>query len=181
VFRCPLDDCDSDAITEFERGTANPYGLALSPDTVYLASWPQLLACPRTGCAGDETSLLTAPAVDSVVAGSTLYTAFLGFGEVSSCELAGCDTLTTVVDDIWPRGVAVDDTAIYATDNAALFSSALEGEPRVVRCPLSGCDADTLTVLADGDVSPYGIAEYDTRVYFTNVDHGTVLSIRKFD
>jgi hypothetical protein len=76
-------------------------------------------------------------------------------------------------------GVAVDDGFIYATDNADGVNSGCESEPRVVRCPRSDCDADSLSVIASGEVSPYGIALYDTRLYFTNVAHGTVVSLRK--
>ena len=50
--------------------------------------------------------------------------------------------------------------------------------PRILRCPIGGCEAGP-TVFESGGISPYALAESGDHLYFTNIAHGTVVSVRK--
>jgi hypothetical protein len=51
--------------------------------------------------------------------------------------------------------------------------------PKIVRCLVTGCGSSAPELVRDGNISPYALAVDEDRVYYTNVDHGTVVSIPK--
>lgn len=184
VYRCPIADCSPANRDPVDRGTTQPYAIAVSDDKLYFASWPRLVRCPKLGCASSMEEIGSGPFVAVIVESDALYTAKVGQRVVTRCAPSGCNTMqTTVASDLYPMGIASDAEHLYMTDYNALnfTSSATDGgtlPARVLRCKKPECDAG-VELLEQGDISPYAIASYGDRIYFTNVTQGTVISLRK--
>jgi hypothetical protein len=112
-----------------------------------------------------------------------VYGAAFGLMRISRCPLSGCTTEPAFVTSVFPMSVVVDAENLYVADYDFFNWQGLPDggtrQGRIVRCPLAGCGAAGPTVVESGEISPYAMAEYGDRLYFTNIAHGTVISIRK--
>lgn len=77
-----------------------------------------------------------------------------------------------------PLGVAVDATHVYF-NSFDYFTSELGKLPSIERCPLDGCGSDEPEVVKSGSFSPFNMAVNDARLFYTNVNEGTVVSLAK--
>jgi hypothetical protein len=96
---------------------------------------------------------------------------------VVRCDFPDCDNQVTMASGTGPLSVAVDESSLYFAQNE--FNGWVGAVPAISRCPLAGCGTDPPTAVQSGDISPYAIALDDERLYYTNVDHGTVVSVPK--
>jgi hypothetical protein len=181
MFRCDLPNCDAASIAPFDQGPNQPYGIALSGDRLYIAAWPQYGYCNAAGCTQGGAAFGGDPAVAVALSASSSFFAMYGHGYVVRCERDGCANRTTLVDGIRPLGVAVDADSLYVTDYEFIVFGADAGPKtgRLLRCPIAGCGSASPEVLASGAATPYGVAVYGDRVYFTSITEGLVLGIPK--
>ncbi len=180
VFHCPIDNCTAATTVEFDRGDNQPYGIRVVDGTVYLAGWPKMATCPTSGCTNATTDIGMGPSLDINLDTDSYYDALYGWGQLQRCTRPDCSDAVVWIDGIYPTAVAVNDNTVYATDYDYSGRANMPARaPRILACPRTGCDASTMTVVAEGDVSPYGLAQYGDRLYYTNLQQGTVISIPK--
>jgi hypothetical protein len=141
--------------------------------------------CNRNGCAVAGGSVLVANYKSALGVAVDATTAYFGQltnpGVVSSCLLAGCGgTPTSLVSaQVYPSGVAVDDTNVYF---ASYGSGKADGS--ITLCAKGGC-GDMPTTLASAQFAVSGLALDATTVYWTsqgtapNFNDGKVLSCVK--
>ena len=181
IFRCALPDCATD-IQPFDRGTYQPYEIAVTADKVFLSAWPTLGSCAKTGCTGTSATIASGPYVSVDADAATLYRCQVRIE--ASRELPAPWVLSRKVD---PRCDRSDERgnrrsqSLHRRFRFLPFSrSGCRRTPRILRCPLAGCTAAALPeVVESGDITPYALAEHGDRLYFTNVQQGTVISRRK--
>jgi hypothetical protein len=174
VFSCSKQGCSGAPTLLLELPVDNQaHGIHIQGGSIYYAAWPYFGRCSTSGClAGGPVELGARPAV-SVTADAT----FLYLGErfgVYRCDLPDCTNEIGFGGAIEALDLAVDSTHLYFANNDA-YVPATDGA-FIGRCPLAGCDMSGPEVLVSEDVSPYGIAVDDERIYYTNFVHGTVLS-----
>ncbi len=180
VFHCPIANCTPATTAEFDRGDNQPYGIRVVSGTVYLAGWPKMATCPTSGCTNATTDIGLGPSLDINFDADSYYDALYGWSQLQRCTRPDCSDAVAWIDDVYPTAVAVDDTTVYTTDYDYTGQANMPGRaPRILACPRTGCDTTTMTVIAEGDVSPYGLAQYGDRLYYTNLEQGTVIRIPK--
>ena len=177
---CPLSGCTGVpravmTLTEVGR----PLDIHVVGSTLYLAGWPNFGTCPTSGCGKEWTSIERMPAIALGSQGDKLFVA--SRTSVFSCTLGGCgERASLAVREV--VGLAVDATHVYFGESDYLGLSAADPiVPAVSRCPITGCGEEAPELIADGEVSPFGVAVNDTRVFFTNYLQGSVVSIAKPD
>jgi hypothetical protein len=179
IFKCPLSGCAPTPIqlTEFQVNNRTN-GLHVAGDTLYYAAWPQLGTCPIGGCAA-PTSIGGGPFLSVVTDAAFLYAGEYGVGYLVRCPLTGCNSgSVTLATQVHALAVAVDATDVYFA-NHDYFTMPAATTHDIEKCPLAGCGATAPKIVQAGDISPYGLAVNATRLYFTNVAQGTVVSVPK--
>jgi hypothetical protein len=183
VFRCDLSACE-DTIEPLDSGPYQPYGIAVIGDRVYLAAWPSLASCPKDGCStGATVTLGSGPFVSLDVDDSWLYTAKFGQSQVERCPLTGCANGPPLFGNVMAMSVVVDAERAYVADYDFFRWQPQPGggirQPKILSCPIDGCAAPGPVEVETGEISPYALAEHGDRLYFTNIEHGSVVSVRK--
>jgi hypothetical protein len=177
VSTCPLDDCNDGTIEQFDTGTANAWGIRVTDDAVYLAAWPTVLRCPKTGCFDEGEAVGTGSVVALDVDDDSLYLSYAGWRQVGRCPVTGCEDTGTFLTEIQPFGIAVDESHVYLADYD-YFELAGGAPSRLVRCGIEGCD-DAPEVVASDVMGPFGVAVSGDRLYYSDLEAGTVTSIEK--
>jgi hypothetical protein len=177
VSSCPIDDCSDASIESFDTAEANPWGIRVTDDAVYLAAWPTVLLCPKTGCFDQGEVVGTGSVVALDVDDQAIYLSYAGWREVGRCPIAGCESTGTFLTGIQPLGIAVDETHVYVADND-YFDIGGGAPSRIVRCELAGCDDDP-EVFASDVMGVFGVAVQGDRLYYSDLDAGTVVSFEK--
>jgi hypothetical protein len=184
VFKCPISGCVDPPTLLVDWAVGNrTNGLHVMDGTLYIAAWPMLGTCAIAGCDA-PTELARGPFVSVDTNAQYLYGARYGGGSVVRCPILGClsdgtDTVTLTAG-VSPLAVAVDESHLYFVDHD-YFSGATATKHQISRCPLAGCSEELPAELVQSgdDVSPYDLALSTTRLYFTNVAQGSVVSIPK--
>jgi hypothetical protein len=184
VYECPIAGCDGPPTLLVDWVVGNKTNdVHVASSTLYIAAWPMLGTCSSDGCDA-PTSIAGGPFVSVDTDAQFLYGARYGGSHVVRCPLAGCkndgtDTVTLVVG-VSPLAVAIDETYLYFADHD-YFSGVAPTRHQISRCPLAGCTEQLPpeVVRAGDDVSPYGLTSSATRLYFTNIAQGTVVSMPK--
>jgi hypothetical protein len=184
VFRCALADCSPDGIEEFDSGPYVAQSVSVIGDLVYIAAWPSLGACSKDGCTANGATMLGGGPFVSVDADDMwMFAAKYGHSAVERCPLTGCVNGPAFIGDVQPMSVVIDDSNVYVADYDFYSWRPDPGggirQPRIVSCPLDGCPESGPTEVESGDITPYALAERGDRLYFTNLEQGTVVSIRK--
>jgi len=182
VQKCPITGCTGAPEKLFTFGKVHPaFGVHVTGNTLYYASWPHLGICPTSGC------LTTGPTdfanIPALAVGSNADSLFVAKSQegVVRCPLTGCaGQINPVIAAGSVTSFAIDATHVYFAEYDYLGA----GNPAILkqavsRCPLAGCGTDDPEVVASGEISPYAIAVNATRVFYTNVAHGTIVSIAK--
>jgi hypothetical protein len=126
VFQCPLSGCVGTP-TPFASEQVKPSKVDVTDDMLYWSTSHAIMSCPTTGCGGVPTVFAANQENASALAHdqTTLYWALYELnGKVMSCPLsvggAACKDPTVVAEQQGvPTRIAVDDTAIYWTDQSA--------------------------------------------------------------
>jgi hypothetical protein len=179
VLQCPLGGCTGVPEKLFEFMVGNrAAGVHFSEGIVYYAAWPQLGSCAAAGCDGMPTAFTPMPAQGVESNADSLFVA-RNNGGVISCSLDGCtDPKNLTSTDVSSLSLAIDATHVYFTTYDFLKTDSMI-KPGLFRCPLAGCDADPPEALKKGDVAPFDVAVNDTRVFYTDTEAGTVVSLVK--
>jgi hypothetical protein len=176
VLKCPLAGCTGVPEKLFEFQVENRLAdVHVRGGKLYYAAWPQLGSCPTSGCAVDgPTAFTRMPALGVDSNSDSLFVA--RNNGLLRCTLDGClDPI--VLSNIASLGLAIDATHAYFTTFDYFKMSGLI-KPGVFRCPLEGC-GDAAEPLASGDISPFAVAVNASRLFYTNVVQGTVVSLAK--
>jgi hypothetical protein len=184
VLKCPINGCTAEPTLLLEiTGTNQPVDVHVTADTFYYAAWPELGSCDIDGCAPNVPTVLGQdPFVSVDSRAEFLYTSRYGRQDVVRCPLSGCAAGTTLLaQGLFAMSVAVDATTVYIAehDYFEFGSPDAGGARRIVKCPLIGCGSNEPTVVASDEISPFAVAVDAERIYFTNVEHGTVVSVPK--
>jgi hypothetical protein len=180
VGKCPIDGCTGDPEVLLELSANRANDVHVDGDRFYYGAWPQFGWCPTDGCGEDgRVDFGGYPVVSIDTDADHLYSARYGLGAIHRCDLPDCTSDTLLVSGVVPLSVAVDDAFLYfaSYDTFEFFPSADPAE--ILKCPLDGCGEDDPEVVVSEDVSPFAIAVNESRLFFTNVEHGTVVSIPK--
>ncbi len=176
VLHCPLSGCTGvpEKVVEFtvERAAV---GVHVVDGTLYYAAWPQLATCPISGCE-EATELQRMPALALDSNDTSLFV-----GRVVgllSCTLDTCTDPVNLAQGVMTLGVAVDATHVYFTTHD-YFKNDSTIVPALARCPLAGCGDDGPEQLKTGDIAPFEVAVNEKRVFYTDVEAGTVFSLEK--
>jgi hypothetical protein len=177
VLKCPLTGCSAAPVKVFDFTLENrAVDVHVKDQILYYAAWPAFGSCPIDGCsAPTEFQRMPALAIDS---NDQLLFVARNKGLIS-CSLDGCKNEKTLAMNVSPLGVAVDSTHVYFTayDYFGLDATIAPG---IARCPLAGCGSDAPeAVKAGDDISPAALAVNAKRIFFTNAEQGTVVSIAK--
>ncbi len=180
VRKCPLSGCNGEPEVLLEQPVQNQNvnDVHVDGNLFYYAAWPQYGTCPIDGCL--DSGLVdwgAAPAVSVDTDSQYLYVGRFGFQDIQRCTLPDCTDIAVLASDVLPLSVAVDETTLYFAAYDA-FDFALTDPHEILKCPLEGCGADE-PELVKADVSPYAIALTDTRLFYTDVAAGTVVSLLK--
>lgn len=175
VYKCPLSGCSAEPtlVTDWVAGNGSNTLLDVHAvgETLYIAAWPMLGTCPSAGC-DTPTSIAGGPYVAVDTDGTYFYGSCLGWNQVVRCPLAGCgegnaDQLK--VASIAGRALTVDSSATYFSNGG-----------QIVKCPLAGCGEEAPEVVVpDAGNLVDGLTSHAARLYFTNAEQGTVLSVPK--
>jgi hypothetical protein len=140
-----------------------------------------LAICSINGCA-TPASIAPGPYVSVDTDAQYLYAGRYGASMLVRCPLAGCNAdnsaAVTMATSVFALAVAVDASTIYFA-NQDYFSGVAPTKHEIDKCPLAGCGNDAPETVLAGNISPYGLVLSATRLYFTNVTQGTVMSIPK--
>jgi hypothetical protein len=172
IFKCPLSGCPDGGpklVTEWVSGNQTN-GLHVAGDQLYIAAWPLLGTCAIGGCEM-PTSIGGGPFVSVATNGQYVFAGAIGWSELLRCPIAGCSNVTPlkVATKVGALGITLDQSSVY-------FCNRVDIE----KCPLDGCgEAAPEVVVPGGGISPYGLTSSSTRLYFTNIDQGTVTSVPK--
>jgi hypothetical protein len=181
VFKCPLTGCvDKPTLLTTWQIQNKTNDVHVAGATLYIAAWPMLFTCSIDGC-DMPTSISGGPFVSVDTDADYLYTGRYGFPDLLRCPLTGCDINhppLVLASNVWALAVAVDATDVYFA-NHDYFSASPPTKHEIAKCPLAGCGQEVPTVVQSGDISPYGLAVNATRLYFTNVVQGSVVSVPK--
>lgn len=175
---CPLSGCTGVPTQVLQLTGANKaIDVHVVGDDLYFAAWPFLGLCPKSGCVEEGPTLFErAPAVSIDSNADRLFVA--KSSGIISCSLAGClEPVTLAV--AYPLGLSIDESHVYFGESNYLMLSGVTVTPAISRCPLAGCGDEPPEVVVSGDVSPFGLAVNATRIFYTNYDHGTVVSAPK--
>lgn len=177
VLYCPRAGCTGAPSKLFEFNVGNrAVGVHVADGSLYYAAWPLLGSCPTDDCEEGPTNFSSTPALGVAANEDRLFVA--RFGGLFSCSLDGCDDRTELAARASPLGVAIDAKHVYFTSyDYFMLDDTIE--PSVLRCPLAGCGTDDPEVVKSGDMSPFNLAVNDTRIFFTNVAKGSVVSLAK--
>ncbi len=177
--KCPLGGCTGEPEVLVELSSSYYGAVHVVGDVFFYGAAPNFGSCPTDGClvSGQVPLPYASPVTSMDSTPQYLYTAKYGWGEVHRCELPDCslDNNVILVTDAQPLSVAVDETWLYF----ALYDFGTTDLHQISRCPLDGCDIADAELVQGGDISPYAIALSDTRLFFTNFEQGTVISIAK--
>lgn len=177
VLKCPLSGCTGVPEKLFQFTVENrAVGVHVSGDTVYYAAWPQLGSCAAAGCDDKPTAFTRMPALGVDRNADSLFVA-RNTG-IISCSLDGCKDEKALTTDVNSLSLALDATHVYFTsyDYLNVDSTIVPG---ILRCPLAGCGADKPETIKGGDIAPFDVAVNDTRLFYTDTDAGTVVSMAK--
>jgi hypothetical protein len=180
IRKCPLAGCDGEpeVLAEFPYENPNDNDVHVDGDLFYYSAWPDFGTCPLSGCDSDQVSWAPAPAVSIDTDSQYMYVAKYGFRQIHRCDLPDCTNNVILVSETVPLSVAVDETTLYfaAFDVFASFGPA--DVHAILKCPIDGCGTDEPEVVRD-DISPYAVAVNEERLFFTDVEQGTVTSLAK--
>jgi hypothetical protein len=175
VYKCPLSGCQGapTLVTDWQVGNGGNKLLDVQVvgSTLYIAAWPMLGTCSIEGCDA-PTTIAGGPYVAVETDAQYFYGSCFGWSQLVRCPLGGCgegnaDQLKLATASA--RALTVDASNVY-----------LASADQIAKCPLAGCgEAEPEVVTKDDGISPFGLTSNATRLYFTNVDHGTVVSIPK--
>ncbi len=182
VRKCPLSGCvgEPEVLAEMVYGNAHDNDVHVDGDLLYYAAWPSFGTCPIDGClASDLVDWGAAPAVSIDTDADYIYVAKYGFGEIHRCSKPDCTDNVVLVTETVPFSVAVDETSLYFAAYDAFDFTAAADPHEIYRCPLAGCDIADAELIQGGDISPYAIAVNDTRLFYTDVVSGDVVSVMK--
>lgn len=161
VWALTLPEGDPEPLAEAEAIVA---GLATDGAHVYWGQLDGVIA--RTPPEGGEVVLVATEAgspIELVVTADRVVFADFAQQRIGWVPKEGGGTPTWLaVDQADPRGVAVDGTHVYWTN---------QGDGRVQRVPQGGGEAERF---ADGEAAPLGIAVDATHVYWVNRTNGQV-------
>jgi hypothetical protein len=178
AYKCPLSGCVAEPELLMQVNIGNQTkDLQVDGSLFYYAAWPLLGSCDLDGCLGNgPTAFAGGPYVGVDADETHLYLARYGWSEIGRCEKNDCDgTQELLASGLQPLAVAVDAGELYVVDYDYLAEGAA-AEATILRCPADDCSADTLAEVASGDISPYAIALSPERLFYTNIEHGTVIS-----
>lgn len=180
VLSCPISGCADEPVVLLDLvGTNVANDVHVAGDTFYYGAWPLFGSCPTSGCSPEnQLAFSGAPVVSIDTDQQFLYSARYGWGEIRRCNLPDCSDEVVLASDTVPLSVAVDDTHVYFA-NYDYFEFFDSDEREILRCPLSGCGDQMPEVVQSGDISPYAIEVDAERLYYTNVEQGTVVSLPK--
>lgn len=182
VVSCPKSGCTGSPTLIVERSVFYANDVHIDGDTLYYTAWPEVGTCPKTGCPANTPTFITSGAgpMSVEVAGTLIYLSRFGSSRVESCTLPACNSPTTLVSGVRATGIAIDGTSLFATDYDAIgFGPDAGAERRIVKCPIAGCGTNAPVVVESGDISPYAIAVDAERLFHTNFEQGTVVSLPK--
>ncbi len=181
VRKCPLAGCTGEPELLVELNSGFPGTVHVVGDVFYYSAAPNFGSCPTAGClVSGQVPFYASPVTSMDSTSQYLYTAKYGWGEIHRCDLPDCsiDSNVILLTGAKVLSVAIDENWFYFARYDVL--NANNPEPhQISRCPLDGCDIADAELVQDGDISPYAIALSDTRLFFTNFEQGTVISIAK--
>ena len=175
---CPLSGCTGVPTQVLQLAQVNKaIDVHVIGEDLYFAAWPFLGFCPKSGCVEEGPTLFErAPAVSIDSNADTLFVA--KNSSISSCALPDCleSKLLTPANAV---GLSIDASHVYFGESNYLMLSGVTVTPAISRCPLAGCGDEPPEVVASGDISPFGVVVNANRIFYTNYDHGTVVSAPK--
>jgi hypothetical protein len=176
---CPLSGCTGvpEQVLQL-AGVNRAIDVHVVAADLYFAAWPFLGSCSTGGCIDEGPTLFERiPAISLDSNADTLFVA-KNTG-VISCTLAGCLEPVTLAAAARAVGLSIDTSHVYFAESDYLELGGDPIVPAISRCPLSGCDDDAPEVVVSGDISPFGVVVNDSRIFYTNFSHGTVVSTPK--
>jgi hypothetical protein len=182
VYKCAISGCAGAAptlVTQWQVGNRTN-DLHVADGQLYIAAWPMLGTCSIAGCAM-PTNIGGGPYVGVDTNSDSIYAGRYGSQQIVRCPLGGCDPMMpppVIAKSVWPLALSVDESYVYFANHDYFNGGTASHE--IARCPLDGCGDDAPEVVVPGDgISPYGLTASSTRLYFTNVVEGSVMSVPK--
>jgi len=177
VLHCPLTGCTGTPEKLFEfMFVRQAVGVYVTGGNLYYAAWPYLGTCPTDDCASGPTNFTSIPALGVAANATNLFVT--RNGGLTGCSADGCTDRKDLAQSVAPFGVAIDEKHVYFStfDYMGLDPN---GKSSIMRCPLEGCGTDDPDVVKSGDFSVFNLAVNDTRIFFTNINKGSVVSLAK--
>jgi len=171
-----------------ERG---PLGIAVDATNVYWARNDRSSSVMKVAILGGAATPITPgqdhPAGVAVFESNIFWTSYSNppyntEGKVTKAPLVGGTALELASGQLGPLSLVTDGSYVYWTNQG---NKDMAGSPS--RIPNSGsvmraaADGSELTIVADSQNGPHGIAMDAAHIYWTNEDDGTVLSMAKAD
>lgn len=175
---CPLSGCTGVPKLVLQLVNVNKaIDVRVVGDDLYFAAWPYLGFCPASGCVEAGPTLFErTPAVSLDSNADRLFVA--KNSGIISCSLADCLEPVTLTA-AHAVGLSIDASHVYFAESSYLMLAGVTITPAISRCPLAGCAGEPPEVVVSGDVSPFGVVVSATRIFYTNYEHGTVVSTPK--